>query len=242
MLSARFVVFILHLEHDGNHFFARCGIGFAEDKIAFGAIDHIVVFFEIRMRERRSTDFVEFGLAMTFERFTDHLGGKARLHFLNAGNFFVLVLDELVFCSKLVGHFLTQGSPLLSRLGFLELNLGSQLVALTLSCGTGLAYCKFFFGSELLSLRFQPLLLRNNGLLELCRFLGGHTSTFRFIGGNLLRVLLNLRFKLLLEGAFLGGKLLAQCRNFRIALRGCVREQALMLCLGNAILRIVGGR
>ncbi len=106
MLGFRFVVLVLHLEHDGNDFFACFGVALAEYEVALRAFDNVVIFFKVCMRERRSSNFVELDFAVLFERFAHHFRRKTRLHFFHAGNFVVFVLDEFIFLSKLMRHLL----------------------------------------------------------------------------------------------------------------------------------------
>lgn len=120
MRPSFFVVFVFHFKHDGDNL-VTLTIGFAENVIAFRAVSHFVVFFEIRPRESHRANFVELAFAVLLKRFPYHLRGKAQLHFLHARNFLAGLLHQHVFCSKLGLHVVSKRNFVLFCLRCLQL-------------------------------------------------------------------------------------------------------------------------
>ena len=87
VLRGRLVHLVLHLEHH-RHVLEPVDV-VAEHEIAFAASGGIVVLLKIGVREKRS-HAVELRTAVNLKRFTDHLGGHARLQ--------VFVVSHLVLC------------------------------------------------------------------------------------------------------------------------------------------------
>ena len=73
MLGGRLVVLVLHLEHNGDILHSIVGT-IAEDEIALGALDDIVVLMKLRIGEQR-TDTRELIIAMLLKRFAHHFRG-----------------------------------------------------------------------------------------------------------------------------------------------------------------------
>ena len=141
------VALVFHLEHDGDDLVALV-VRLPEHKVALRAVDHVVVLLEVRLREGGGAHLVELDLAVLLERLAHHLGGKAGLHLLVAGDFLFLVSDELVFCAELRRHLLAQRTHFLLAFGSLQLHLRGKVVALALDLGPYLRDSELLLGRE----------------------------------------------------------------------------------------------
>ena len=147
MLVRAIVALVFHLEHDGDDLVALV-VGLSEHEVTLRSVDHVVVLLEVCLREGGGAHLVELDLAVLLERLAHHLGGKAGLHLLVAGNFLFLVGDELVFCAKFHRHLLAQRAHFLLAFGGLQLHLRGKVVALALDLGPRLRDGELLLGRE----------------------------------------------------------------------------------------------
>ena len=141
------VALVFHLEHDGDDLVTLV-VGLSKHEVALRAVHHVVVLLEVCLREGGGAHLVELDLAVLLERLAHHLGGKAGLHLLVAGDFLFLVSDELIFCAKFRRHLLAQRTHFLLAFGSLQLHLRGKVIALALDLGPCLRDGELLLGRE----------------------------------------------------------------------------------------------
>ena len=92
LFGGGFVVFVFHLEHDGDDFVAFF-VGFAVDVVAFAAGFGVVVLAENGLWKGGGADAVEFGFAVLLEAFSYHFGGLSGFEVFVEGDGFIFLFE-----------------------------------------------------------------------------------------------------------------------------------------------------